>query len=551
MIGVSGDFEIHLTVQQGDPEKVEAFADRHGLKFSHIVLDRGWCPSQPMLTARGSGTLAELHTRAYQLDQQLRAAGFFCNRLKVEAAPWNVGVPQTDAAASVDVAAGLPQRYFEHHIKLLLPDAGIARLVGLIELVTPHGARLSRNARRRRDDGYEERFVTQRCAGVGRATAHELLVRLIEALHTGGHQVLEVAEEYVVFDSNLALDAGWLDLSQRTDDDYEDRMEPAAAGVKGYPATYQPVPAAADVRQRAAFDPALRQFPYAYRPGEPEFDDVETGWRWRVARRVAMEHVLALLAGSRWAGHLVLRGSVPLRVWLGNPAREPGDLDFVVVPRTVAVNDPAVAQMFDGLVEAVRRTPGAGLRPDRVAVEDIWTYERAPGRRMVFPFTVPDLPSGTVQLDFVFNEELPVPPVPMRIPPLKTPVLTATPELSLAWKLCWLETDSYPQGKDLYDATLLAEYAPVSLDLVRRMLRPGLGAAADAFGPESVLAWTVDWENFRHEYPGVDEDVTAWQHRLALALERAGGRTGGADDPSRAGGPRPGLDVPGPTGSGT
>ncbi|WP_309111613.1 hypothetical protein [Saccharothrix sp.] len=33
----------------------------------------------------------------------------------------------------------------------------------------------------------------------------------------------------------------------------------------------------------------------------------------------------------------MLRGSVALRAWLGEVAREPGDLDFVVVPKTFAV----------------------------------------------------------------------------------------------------------------------------------------------------------------------------------------------------------------------
>ena len=62
----------------------------------------------------------------------------------------------------------------------------------------------------------------------------------------------------------------------------------------------------------------------------------------------------------------------------------------------------------------------------------------------------------------VFCEDLPVAPVVTPIPHAEGPpsqLRTATRELSVAWKLLWLETDSNPQAKDLYDAVLLAEHA--------------------------------------------------------------------------------------------
>lgn len=66
---------------------------------------------------------------------------------------------------------------FETHLKLLLPaDADLGRLSRLVE---PHRARLSRNARRTREDGRQERFVTQRCSGVDRHVAYELYSSLV------------------------------------------------------------------------------------------------------------------------------------------------------------------------------------------------------------------------------------------------------------------------------------------------------------------------------------------------------------------------------------
>ena len=133
-------------------------------------------------------------------------AGFAVRRVKVEAAPDNRDVPATDAEASR--YAG---RYFEHHVKLALPaDADLAALTKLAER---HAARLSRNARRHRDDGTAERFVTQRCHGVGLATARRAFDGLRRALAAAGYTAVKVEQEYVVWDSNLADDAGWLDAT--------------------------------------------------------------------------------------------------------------------------------------------------------------------------------------------------------------------------------------------------------------------------------------------------------------------------------------------------
>jgi hypothetical protein len=292
-----------------------------------------------------------------------------------------------------------------------------------------------------------------------------------------------------------------------------------------FPSTFQPVPPQHGVRQPRTFDPALKHLTNAYRAGEPSFDDERVGLRWRSARRTAMDHILACVAASPSVEHLVLRGSVLLRVWLGDAAREPGDLDWVVMPPTVSLNHWQGLRLLDGVIDAVRADPrtasGVTIDADGVAVEDIWTYERAPGRRLVIPWTAPDVSPGYVQLDFVFNEQLPAPPILIEFPrpdAAATVLWAAGPELSLAWKILWLETDWYPQGKDLYDATLLAEYTPLPLDLLRAALARELGEEASLFTAESVLRWRVDWKNFQDEYPWVEGDLPTWKARLVRAL---------------------------------
>ncbi|MFD8708044.1 hypothetical protein ACFV1W_36615 [Kitasatospora sp. NPDC059648] len=207
---VRGDFEVHLTVGPGAAEALAAWAVGQGLKFTHILLERGASPSQPMLTLRAGGTLEEVTALTDRVGGRLGRAGFTVLRAKIEATPWAEGVPASDEDA-VPHGAG---RYFEHHVKLLLPaPAGAPGSVGvaaLTLLAVRHGAHLSRNPRRVREDGRREWFVTQRCRLVGLDTAGRRLEALLRDLAAGGHEVVSAEREFVVVDSHEGLDAGWL-----------------------------------------------------------------------------------------------------------------------------------------------------------------------------------------------------------------------------------------------------------------------------------------------------------------------------------------------------
>ncbi|SCL70861.1 Nucleotidyl transferase AbiEii toxin, Type IV TA system [Micromonospora citrea] len=175
-----------------------------------------------------------------------------------------------------------------------------------------------------------------------------------------------------------------------------------------------------------------------------------------------MRHVLTAVAASDWGRHLVLRGSVTMAAWVGDAAREPGDLDFVVTPHTITSDSADARALLDEIRTAVRATPGAGLRPDAITESAIWTYERADGRRPVIPFSAPQAPDGHVQVDITVDQAL-----------------------------------------------------------VRQLMRPELGAEADTFTAETVLSRQVDWTNCTDEYPGVTGTAEQWSRRLALALDRA------------------------------
>jgi hypothetical protein len=116
--------------------------------------------SQPMLTRRGWGEFDRELATANKLAAELKTAGFRVVRIKIEAAPGNDGVPQSDLAALAH-----PDLYFEHHLKLnLAPDADLELLRSI---ATAHSAHLSHNALQTSNNGWTKRFLTQRCMQVG------------------------------------------------------------------------------------------------------------------------------------------------------------------------------------------------------------------------------------------------------------------------------------------------------------------------------------------------------------------------------------------------
>lgn len=157
-----------------------------------------------MLSWLSDGTPASAEADARQVAAALRSLGLPVTRLKVEAAASGSEAPATSAQA-----AAHPHLYFEHHVKLLL--AASADLDHVREVAGQHRAHLSRNARRVRADGVQERFVTQRCYRTGRPEAAAALAGLLDAVTDAGWEVAEVEQEWVLVDDNPALDAGWFE----------------------------------------------------------------------------------------------------------------------------------------------------------------------------------------------------------------------------------------------------------------------------------------------------------------------------------------------------
>ncbi|MFD6417227.1 nucleotidyl transferase AbiEii/AbiGii toxin family protein [Streptomyces sp. NPDC060194] len=294
----------------------------------------------------------------------------------------------------------------------------------------------------------------------------------------------------------------------------------------GYPRTMLRLPHPAAV-QYAMFDPALKQFPNAYRAGDPAFPDGEATRAWQSARAEALAAVLDGVADSSWAQSLVLRGSALMALGFGADAREPGDLDFVVVPTDWELADARTDALFAGVAAAAEarsavRDDGPRIDAAGAVVEDIWTYERVPGRRMMLPWTAPHTSGGWVQLDLVFGETLSEPPGAVCLPSGGR-LLAASPALSLAWKILWLLVDAHAQGKDLYDAVLLAERHPLPYALLLDVLT--LSEDWTPLHEDETLAERlhtelqyVEWHHFEDEYPRFHGRLPEFIHRLLTAL---------------------------------
>jgi hypothetical protein len=134
------------------------------------------------------------------------------------------------------------------------------------------------------------------------------------------------------------VSGSWEGFGWRSDTVPRAAPDDAARSRLDLPSTLRPIPDKG-VTQRPVFDPALKQYSNAYRAADPHFTDDETERAWRAARRTAIGLVLSAPSDSPWADALVLRGSVLLRAWLGDTAREPGDLDFVVVPQSWRIDE--------------------------------------------------------------------------------------------------------------------------------------------------------------------------------------------------------------------
>jgi inosine/xanthosine triphosphate pyrophosphatase family protein len=205
-----GTFEAHVTVKADDaPHDLDAFraaCTELGVKCISIELPEGETRAQPMTGSFHRGALLDVQREVVALAGELVRRGFTVTRTKIEAHGRLDWTPPTDEEA----ARGPSTSYFELHMKLALPaDADLTPLVRRFKEL---GAHLSRNAHKQAgSDGMAEHFVTVRAHRVGRITAEARFAAFCAEVEAGGYAVRNRIREYTVFDTNVALDRGWID----------------------------------------------------------------------------------------------------------------------------------------------------------------------------------------------------------------------------------------------------------------------------------------------------------------------------------------------------
>ncbi|NHZ89562.1 hypothetical protein F2P45_11125 [Massilia sp. CCM 8733] len=189
-------YEIHLTTAPLAGSQWAGFARFAAAieaKPMVIALARGRHPVQPMLSLCRAGTIDQAIAFAQALAVQAAQAGFAVVRCKIE----------QDASPDTRPVAGERHHYYEWHARMAVPEPIRLRLAALC---APFGGHLSNNAIR----GGDIRYVTLRETGE-HAGLRSRVDELRGALDAHGWTIEKQQWERVVFDSNLALDKGWLE----------------------------------------------------------------------------------------------------------------------------------------------------------------------------------------------------------------------------------------------------------------------------------------------------------------------------------------------------
>jgi hypothetical protein len=217
MEAVTGAFEIHIFVEPLDPpaeaiERFRAACAAHGMKALLLELDYrdkgfvGVLQSSRYVSGEIDDAIAAAHADA----AALRDAGLTVLREKVEAMASDDGVPKT----ADDATRSPADRYFEFHILVDRTDRALSEddVRGLRAIAarwsdslgTP--VPLSYNALKP-----AQRFLNLRARGVGLDRAMEPVRALERELADSELVVKKVIAEYICFDSNRAVDNGWLE----------------------------------------------------------------------------------------------------------------------------------------------------------------------------------------------------------------------------------------------------------------------------------------------------------------------------------------------------
>ena len=204
---VKGAFEYHITVRINDRSDINKFVKLCkgiGLKPIFIELPYGEEVKQLMTSKYITGTYPDVLLPVHAIAHKVASSGFQILRIKIEALAANKGVPRNES----DIAFEPGHRYFEFHFKIMLNDE--SEKERLTQIGQKYNAHTSRNAFKQFGNGKFSNFLTMRTFGKGRDEALKMFGCLKAELLRNGFEIIGHEQEYVVYDSNLDLDKGWV-----------------------------------------------------------------------------------------------------------------------------------------------------------------------------------------------------------------------------------------------------------------------------------------------------------------------------------------------------
>jgi len=216
-----GIMEIHVFVAPVNPtlELQEQFkkacSQYEGMKCCNLRLDffkQGWV-AVLMSSRYVRGTMDFIWTECFKDSRLLTKNGFDVIRCKIEATASIDGVPVTDSEALL-----LPKKtYFEFHMVFSNGDGSTPTDEDVDKVKT-----IARSLEKQWDvcipvstnSFGTQKFLNMRTYGIGRQSAYPRLELLGKHIENAGFKVPRFIREFGVYDSDVTIDAGWLEPPQ-------------------------------------------------------------------------------------------------------------------------------------------------------------------------------------------------------------------------------------------------------------------------------------------------------------------------------------------------
>ena len=217
MPNIADTFEAHLFVGPINPS-VELQQE-----FVKVCRSLGLRALNLGLNFEGAGVNTVLQTTKYYkvtsplqaLEQMVEDAkklseSFEVVRIKLESLAINDGIPQTDAEA-----LAIPgDTYFEYHIKLKdveINQSNDDKLKALSQQLTQElNIKVPFSCNNLPDF---QRFLNARTYRLGFQNSYALINKITEAIKENGFTIDRIVSEFIAYDTNKALDSGWLEFA--------------------------------------------------------------------------------------------------------------------------------------------------------------------------------------------------------------------------------------------------------------------------------------------------------------------------------------------------